>query len=447
MRRRTFLRSGIAAAGTIAGAGEASKTVGAQASSRVLGANERIRVAAIGCGGQGNWDLSDFVKQPDVEIVALCDVYQKSIEDTLSNKGLGLDATRVKTCKDFREVVERRDIDAVIVATPDHWHALTTITACQAGKDVYVEKPLSLTIDEGKRMVMAARHFNRVVQVGTQQRSAPHFAQAAEIVRAGRIGAVTRVHTWNVGNSTPNGIGNPPDTDPPAGLDWDLYLGPAPRVPFNKNRFLFEFRWFWDYSGGMMTDWGVHLIDIVHWAMGIDAPSAVSAAGGKYVIKDNRETPDTLMALFEYPGFVLTYENRILNGRPHDGRGYGIMFYGTDATLFVDRSGFEIFPEEMNKEGMVVDRISGAKSRRIREERSHFDHVRNFLDCIKSRKAPVSDVEIGHRSTTAPHLANIALRTGRKIRWDGKRQEIIGDAESSKWLSRAYRAPWTLPVV
>lgn len=296
-------------------------------------------------------------------------------------------------------------------------------------------------------MVAAARKHNRVVQVGTQQRSAPHFAKAAELVRTGRIGTVTRIHTWNVGNDTPEGIGNPPDSDPPPGLDWDLYLGPAPKVAFNKNRFLFEFRWFWDYSGGMMTDWGVHLIDIVHWAMGKDAPTAVSASGGKYFIKDNRETPDTLVALFEYPGFVLTYENRILNARPYNEHSYGIEFYGTDGTLFVDRAGFQIIPEVMNKEGMVQDRIAGARNKRIRDDRSHFDHVRNFLDCMKSRKMPVSDVEIGHRSTTAPHLANIALRSGRKVKWDAAKEQIIGDEEANRMTSKAYRAPWKLPVV
>jgi predicted dehydrogenase len=443
MKRRTFLKSSVAAAGVVAG-GEA---LGVPALGQVLGANDRIRVAAIGCGGQGNWDMTDFVRQPDVELVGLCDVFQGSIDKTLARKDLNLDAKKVKTYKDFRAVLDQKDIDAVIIATPDHWHALTTIHACQAGKDVYVEKPLSLTIEEGRRMVQAARKYNRVIQVGTQQRSAPHFARAAELVRTGRIGTVTRVHTWNVDNQTPEGIGNPPDSDPPPGLDWDLYLGPAPKVSFNKNRFLFEFRWFWDYSGGMMTDWGVHLMDIVHWAMDKDAPTAVSASGGKYFIKDNRETPDTMIALFEYPGFIVTYENRIVNGRPYNGHDYGIEFYGTDGTLFIDRSGFEIFPEEMSKGGMIQARITGAKSKRIRDDRSHFDHVRNFLDCTKSRQRTVSDVEIVHKSTTAPHLANIALRSGRKVKWDGAKEQIIGDPDASRMMSKIYREPWKLPTI
>jgi predicted dehydrogenase len=437
VKRRSFIKTSIAA-GTAAAA---SDVVG-PAFGNVLQANDRIRVGVIACGGQGRWNTSDFLRQPEVQIAALCDVYQGSIDRMLADRPAGVDRSAVQTYKDFRHVLDRKDIDAVIISTPDHWHALPTIMACEAGKDVYVEKPLALTIAEGRKMVEAARRYNRIVQVGTQQRSARHFARAAEIVRSGQIGRVTRVHAWNVGNQSPEGIGNPPDSDPPPGLDWDFWLGPAPKVPFNKNRFLGTFRWFWDYSGGMMTDWGTHLIDIVHWAMGQDAPTAVSASGGKYVLKDNRETPDTLEVLFEYPGFVLTYSNRVLNGRGHDGYGYGIMFYGTDATLFVDRGGFEIFPEMKTADDVSTPR---AAVMRMRGRESHADHVRNFIECMKTRKLPVSDVEIGHRSTTAPHLANIALRTGRKIRWDARSEQVLGDGEANRLVSKEYRAPWKLP--
>jgi predicted dehydrogenase len=455
IERRDFIKTSVIAAGGLAGhsvrADAGNEIVGAPIVSTgahgVIGANERVRVGVIGCGGQGNWNASDFAKQPDAQIVALCDVYEGSIKNTLANPALRLNAEKTPMLRDFRRLLDDKNIDAVIVATPDHWHALPTIMACQAGKDVYVEKPLALTIVEGRRMIEAARKHNRVIQVGTQQRSARHFQKAVELAQAGRLGRITRVHTWNYDDEYPKGIGNPPDSDPPAGLDWDFYLGPAPKVPFNENRFLGNFRWFWDYSGGKITDWGTHLIDIVHWAMKSDSPTTVSAAGGKYFIADNRETPDTLHVTYEYPGFVMTYENRILNSRPQDGRwGYGILFYGTDATMFVDRGGFEIFPEFDGKrrDDLFTERTAAARMSVQRGDPSHFQHVRNFLDCVKSRQRPISDVEIGHRSTVAPHLGNISLRTGRKIRWDGENEKIIGDAEAARWLSRDYRAPWKL---
>lgn len=446
MDRRDFIKTSITAAGGVT-AGRSTDVTGAPAIGNILGANDQIRIGVIGCGDQANWDLTDFGRQPNVRVVALCDVYEGSIERILKNSAIKPEHPKPAIHKDFRRLLDDRDIDAVIVATPDHWHAMPTIMACQAGKDVYVEKPLALTIDEGRRMVEAARKYKRVVQVGTQQRSARHFKQAVDMIRQGKIGKITRVHCWNYDDEYPNGIGNPPDEKPPAGLDWDFYLGPAPVVPFNRNRFLGNFRWFWDYSGGKITDWGTHLIDIVHWAMNVDAPTAVSASGGKYVLQDNRETPDTLHVTFEYPGFIMTYENRTANSRPQDARwGYGCLFYGTDATLFVDRGGFEIFPEMdgRRRDAIFTARTLAAKMSVQRGDPSHFDHVKNFVECMKTRQLPVSDVEIGHRSTTAPHLGNIALRTGRKIKWDGAREQIIGDPDASKMLSRPYRAPWKI---
>ncbi len=454
IERRDFIKTSIAAAGGAAASSSSSETPGAPTISdqanNVLGANDQIRVGLIGCGGMGNADASDFARQPNVRIVALCDVYEGSVRETLKNATLKLDPEKTPYFKDFRLILDDKNIDAVIVATPDHWHALPTIMACQAGKDVYVEKPLSLTIEEGRRMVAAARKYNRVVQVGTQQRSARHFQKAVELVREGKLGKISRVHTWNYDDEFPNGIGNPPDENPPADLDWDFYLGPAPVAPYNRNRHLGNFRWFWDYSGGKITDWGTHLIDIVHWAMNVDAPTAVSASGGKFILQDNRETPDTLLVVFEYAGFVMTYENRTTNARGQDARwGYGTLFYGTDATMFVDRGGFEIFPEMegRRRDDIFTARTVAAKMSVQRGDPSHLLHVRNFIECMKTRQKPISDVEIGHRSTSAPHLANIALRTGKKIKWDGAKEQIVGDAEASRWLNKEYRAPWKLPEV
>ena len=433
MKRREFLKSSV-----VAGSATAIR--------KQQSANDQIRVGLIGCGSQGNSDANQFARIPNVKIVALADVYEGSIKSTLENPSLKLDQTKTPYYKDFRRILDDKNIDAVIIGTPDHWHALTMIMACQAGKDVYVEKPLSLTVEEGRLMVNAARKHNRIVQVGTQQRSARHFQRAVELVREGRIGKIGRVHTWNHDQESPDGIGNPPDAQPPAGLDWDFYLGPAPKVPFNENRFLGNFRWFWDYSGGKMTDWGVHLIDIVQWAMNVDAPVAVDAMGGKFTLNDNRETPDTLMATFEYPKFIATYENRAFSGRGLDGKGYGILFVGTDASLFVDRSGLEIIPEYTGRrrDDLFTAKVPPARMGLPRADLSHLDHCRNFIDCMKTRKLPTSDVEIAHRSTSTTLLANIALRSKRRVTWDGQTEKIIGDTEASKWLSKAYRAPWKL---
>ncbi len=440
INRRDFMKR--AAISTV-GAGLTVSGVGA--TGRVLGANERVAVGVIGTGRMGLSNLEDFAKQPQVEIAAVCDVYQPNLE-----KGLKATSGKAKTYKDFREVLDRKDIDVVIVATPDHWHALPTVLACQAGKDVYVEKPISTVLEEGKRMVEAARKYNRVVQVGTQQRSGTHFQKAVQLVQDGFIGKVSFVRTWNYENEFPEGIGNPPDSDPPTGLDWDLWLGPAPKLPFNWNRFgvgdrWSTFRYFWDYAGGMMTDWGVHLLDIVQWAMKVDGPNAITASGGKYYLQDNRDTPDTLQVTYEYPGFTCTYESRKCNGNSMYDKGYGIQFHGTDGTLFLDRSGFQLYPEKRKSGEKEVDRTAAVQMGEVND--SHLDHVRNFLDCVKSRKLPISDIEIGHRSTSACLLGNVAYRSKQRILWDAASQRLAqGGPEPRKLLSREYRAPWKLAV-
>jgi predicted dehydrogenase len=429
IERRSFIKQGIATGITAAAAGN-----------KILGANDRIRVGVIGLGRQGRGVMRTFAKNSDVEIAALCDVYQTQIDAAIKDARL----EGVQTFKDFRRLLDLKDIDAVIVTTPDHWHALNLIMACQASKDVYVEKPISVTVEEGRKMVQAARKYNRIVQVGTQQRSGDHFQKAAEMVRSGQIGKVTSVHSWNYGNSAPDGIGNPADGSPPDGLDWELWLGPAPMRPFNANRFGVHpdrwstFRYFWDYAGGMMTDWGVHHLDIVQMVMGVDAPLAVNASGGKYVLRDNRDTPDTLIVTYEYPGFLCTYENREGNAQPIDGHGYGITFYGTDGTLFIDREYFEIRPEKGAK-GSEPQRVAG-------KNKQGEEHVRNFLDCVKTRNLPICDIEVGHRSTTTALLGNVALRSGRRIVWNAKLEKVEGDQAGSKYLSREYRKPWKLNV-
>ena len=452
INRRDFIkRAGLSSVG----AGLAMSGIGP--TGNVLGANDKIRVGVIGTGRQGQGDLRAFARQPDVEIVAVCDVFQpnldatvRSLQEVMTAQGPQASADPPQTHKDLRGILDRKDIDAIVVATPDHWHALPTVEACEAGKDVYVEKPISTVIEEGKMMVAAARKHNRVVQVGTQQRSGIHFQKAVQAVQDGMIGKVSFVRTWNYENEFPQGIGHPADSDPPPTLDWDLWLGPAPKVPFNWNRFgvgdrWSTFRYFWDYAGGMMTDWGVHLLDIVQWAMKVDGPSAITASGGKWYLEDNRETPDTLQVTYEYPGFVATYESRFCNANSMYGKGYGIEFHGTDGTLFVDRSGFQLYPEKRKAGKREVERTASMQMEEVND--SHFDHVRNFLDCVKSRKRPMSDIEIGHRSTSTCLLGNVAYRSKERLVWDVANQRLVGgSAEARKLLSREYRAPWKLTV-
>jgi predicted dehydrogenase len=427
----------------------------------ILAPNDRVNVALIGCGGRGR-ALVDLLRQvADVDVGAVCDVYEPHAAAARARAGPGC-----RSYSDFRRLLEQKEIDAVLVATPDHWHAPITVLACQAGKDVYVEKPLAHNIREGRKMVEAARHYNRVVQAGTQHRSAAHIREAAEIVRTGQIGPVHFVRVWNYLNMSPEGVGQAVDSAPLAGLDWDFYLGPAPKVPFSKNRFLVSYRWFWDYAGGMATDYGTHRLDSVHQVMRVDAPRSAAAVGGRYELKDGAETPDVLQITYEYPGFVLSYEASMLNGhgcggrtpgkryyltRSTDDRPHGMAFYGSKGSLFVDRVGFEVYPEPRGESGPgAVNAVDGS-AQGFRTERLDIAgvdstglHLKNFIECVRTRQRPVADVEIGHRSTIAPHLGNIAFRTGRKIRWDPEREQILDDPKAAELVDRPARKPWDL---
>ena len=436
--RRDFIKR--AAVGT-AGVSLAMSGVG---TGSVLGANDRIRLGLIGCGRQGVDDMKYFIKQ-GVEAAAVCDVYEPNLQ-----KGLEAAGGNAKTLKDFRQVLDDKEIDAVIVATPDHWHALPTVMACQAGKDVYVEKPICVAVEEGKKMVEAARKYKRVVQVGLWQRSNLHFQKAVQLVQDGLIGKVTFVRTENYSNIYPEGIGNPPDSDPPPGLDWDMWLGPAPKVPFNWNRFgvgdrWSTFRYFYDYANGWPGDWGVHRLDIVQWALRVDGPHTITASGRKFYLKDNSDTPDTLQITLEYPDFVATYENRLCNESAMDNHGYGIEIHGTDGTMFVDREGFQVFPEGTEVEGKRVAKTAEMKMERVDDGLAN--HVANMLECMRTRKLPQSDIEFGHRSTSTCLLANIALRSKERLEWDVASQRLTkGSPAAQKLLSREYRAPWKLEV-
>jgi predicted dehydrogenase len=411
----------------------------------VKGANDRVSAAFIGMGRMGSSNLGIAMKQPNVEVVAVCDVYQPHLEKAIAATGRGPNGEpgarkSARGVTDFREILHDKSIDVVCIATPDHWHAYMTVEACKYGKDVYVEKPICVAVDEGRKMVQAARKYNRVVQAGTMQRSGTHFQEACDIVRSGKLGKVTFVRTWNYSNE--DGIGNPPDGAPVPGLDWEMWLGPAPEHAFNANRFgvdpkkFSHFRWFWDYAGGMMTDWGIHLLDIVQMAFDEAAPTAITALGEKLFIQDNRETPDTLQVTYQYPGFIATYENRLGNANSMFREGYGILFHGTKGTMFVDRSRYEIFPEK----GSDLQAVEVKSS-----NNSNMAHWANFLDCVKTRQRPISDIEIGQRSTATALLGNVSLRSKLRIDWDSK-TETTPQTAARKYLHREYRKPWKLEV-
>jgi predicted dehydrogenase len=440
LNRRQFLGAAAAAglAAPLARADEAKK----------VAANDKLTVALVGCGGMGRADLHDFMRLPEFEVVGLCDPDPGRIKEALEDvKKAGRPTEKIQTEKDFRKVVERKDLDCVIVGTPDHWHAYVLIAACANGKDVYCEKPLSHNIVEGRAMVTAARKHKRVVQIGTQQRSGQHFQDAVHYVQSGKLGDVFLCRTWITNGTKPDDLGSPPDSDPPPGVDYDLWLGPAPKRPFNKNRFHYNFRWWWDYGNGLCNDWGVHLNDIILWGMQVRAPLSVYACGGKFDMKDNSDTPDTLDVHFEYPHFTHVYTVRRSHyNYGYDKQGHGMEFHGTRGVLTLDRGGWVVRAEGDRKED---DKHGGSEQ--------HFAHVQNFLHCVRNRSdKTASDIEDMHRATTTCHLANISYKLRRRVFWDADNErcyrgydaeskKFVGeDAEANAYLLREPRKPWSL---
>jgi predicted dehydrogenase len=349
----------------------------------------------------------------------------------------------------------------VVIVTPDHWHALMCMEACAAGKDVYVEKPLSLAVAEGRAMVKAARDHKRVVQCGIQRMSSKVCQEAAEVVRSGAIGKVTVVRCFHVQNEWPKGIGNPPDGDPPADFDWDAWTGPAPLKRYNKNKTFYRFRWFYDFSGGQLTNFGVHYLAQIHSSLGVEAPKSVVAVGGKFANYDNREVPDTMEVLWHYPNDTLvTFSQYNATGAPPAGRPCEIEFRGTKGTMYFRTNGYEIVPEMItpnefaarNPTNRALEKgwRTGAKAqieaKKVDGSIRDADHARNFLDCVKSRKAPTCDVEYGHRCTTAALIGNIAHRSKLYLEWDAKAERFTNNQAANKSLSYEYRKGYKLPT-
>jgi predicted dehydrogenase len=432
----------------------------ALSASRVLGANDRVRLGFIGLGNRGDQVLDAFLAHADAEVVALCDLHPAYTAFAARKVG-----GNPRTTDDYRVVLEREDVDAVVINTPDHWHALQTIHACQAGKDVYVEKPLSLCLEEGRRMVDAVRHYKRVCQVGIHRRSVPVCREAAEFVRRGGIGKVTAARAFHIQNEWPLGIDNPPDATPPEGFDWDAWLGPAPKVPYNPNRTFYRFRWFYDYSGGQVTNFGVHFLDFIQWSLGVDAPRRITALGGQFSgLRDNREIPDTLEAIWEYPGGTLaTFSQFNATAGTWSLPGCEVELRGTLGTLYLFGNGYQVVPDALPAVPFPartpIDRADGRLYSQGRESRiearenrgkSTSDtrfHARNFLDCIKDRHDPNCSIETGHRSTSTTLLANVAHKTHSVLEWDAEGERITNLPEANRLLRYRYRAPYRLPVI
>ena len=426
--RRTFTKASAAA------------TLGLTAvqATRALGANDRVRLGVIGTANRGGQLMSAFMKHDDMEIVALCDVCRSTLEKANAR----LDG-KAATYGDFRKLIDRDDLDAVLIATPDHWHAIQTITACDAGKDVYVEKPLSITIHEGRRMVEAARRNNRIVQVGTHRRSGNLYMQAAELIRSGGLGKVTVSRAYHRSNMTPNGIGREKPSDPPADLDWDLWLGPRAERPFQKNLAPYKFRWWTSYSSQTANN-GVHFLDLIRWLNGDLAPSSICAIGGRYAVDDDRTIPDTLEVTYEFPaGRIVVFGMYETCGNQTMARGGYIEMRGTKGSLFANDNGFEVVPERGGQFQDSSDRMEPMKVPST-DGNLTAQHARNFLDCIKSREKPTADVEEGHRSTTMSLLAKISHATRLRLEWDAGGEQITNSEEANSMLHYEYRQPWKL---
>jgi predicted dehydrogenase len=429
---------------------------------RVLGANDRIGVGFIGFGLIGKQHVADFKKFDDVELAGLCDVYKPRLEEGLQYMG----NPRAKGYSDFRRMYDDKDIQAVVVATPDHWHALLTIMACAAGKDVYVEKPMTVFIDEGKWMVQAARKYNRIVVVGTQRRHGKGVKDAKKVVDGGSLGKVHSIRLASYRNIYP-GFGKTKVEDPPANFDYDMWLGPAPKRPYQAHRGLYHFRWFWDYSGGQMTNLGAHLIDQIMWIMNVKGPMLVQSGGGRFALEDDGETPDTQDAIWTFPGFTMTMSIREANAMRGDPAARGQLYLGTKGSLVLS-GGYEVIPEnkidpvndiprfmgqptggpvytstkpepwiQPSKGGVESDARYGTGG-----EDTMAMNERDWLNCIRSRQRPLCEVEDGHRVATTCNLANMSLRLGRSIRWDPEKEAVIGDKEAAAMCVRPYRAPW-----
>ncbi|GAB4412692.1 MAG: Gfo/Idh/MocA family oxidoreductase [Bryobacter sp.] len=414
----------------------AAFAVAAGGALKLAAANERINVGFIGVGGMGMNRLRGFLRHADVNPVAICDLDSSHVDQAVAHVSKERN-TKPDTYSDYRKLLARKDIDAVCIATPDHWHALPTVQACAAGKDVFVEKPLSYSIGEGRAMANAAEKYKRVTQMGNHiHNDVPNYRRVVELIRAGVVGKVNRVHVWKT--SETKGLGAPADSTPPAGFDYDFWLGPAPKRQYNPNRAHFKYRYFWDYSGGMFIDFWCHITDVVYWALNLQAPLSVSAVGRRELndpAGDNGETPNFLELQYEYPGLTMNWTLNPQGPPGMENWGIGAAFQGTEGTLVTDYSKHKVFRKGVE----VLDFPKPNNS--IPDSPGH---IREFLDAIKSRQTTTCNIGYGHQLTKAGLLGNIALRTGERLLWDDSREMVSNSKAAAKLVTRKYRKPWKM---
>jgi len=408
---------------------------------RVMGANDRINMAVVGLGGRGRAHVTGYMQIPEAQITALCDVNQEALERAQAQVMRATQQTP-KGYKDMKEVFADKNVDAVSMPLPNHWHALATIWACQAGKDVYIEKPACHNVWEGTKMVEAARKYKRMVQIGSQSRSMPHKIKAMQLLKDGAIGKVYLAK--GLCFKRRNSIGHKPDEPTPAGLDWDKFLGPAPMRPYNELRFKYNWHWFWDTGNGDIGNQGIHEMDMARWGLDRGLPKGVSSTGGKYVYNDDQETPNTQLASFDYGDAELVFEVRGLVtgnegglGSDRSGNVIGDLYYGSDGWMAVSGAGFQLYKGQ-NGEKTMDEKNSGKDT---------VDHMQNFLKAVKSRNHEdlTADVEIGVLSATLVHIANASYRVGRRLNFDPKALKFVNDNEANAYLTRKYRAPYIVP--
>lgn len=413
MERRTFLMSGLPAL----------------AAARVRAAGP-VRLAVLGRRGRGAGLAAEFAGLPGARITYVCDPDSRVFAPALKSiEAAG--APRPRVAADFRATLDSPDVDAVVIATPDHWHAPATLMACAAGKDVYVEKPASHNFREGEWMVAAARRHQRIVQVGTQARSHPAVQEAIEYLRGGKLGQVLQAKALNVQRR--DDIGHREDSSPPADVDYDLWTGPAALLPFNENRFHYKWHWNWNYGTGDAGNDGVHQLDVARWALDAGLPERVTGSAGKLHFKDDQQTPDTMNISFLYPGRSLLFEMRIWAPYGAGGLSNAVEVYGSEGMMQIGTNWFKVF----DPRGKEIASKAG--------QRTPFGHARDFIDAVRTRRSPNAEIEIGHLSSGLAHLANIVARTGREIRFDARKSRIVGDAEANRLLGRAYRPHWARP--
>src|ERR1700712_1366566 len=405
--------------------------------------SDQVNIGAIGINGMGWSDVKAGLKVPGVNLVAVCDIDKSVIEKRLGELAkTGVDTSKIKIYDDYRKLLAQKDIDAVVIGTPDHWYALIMMHAVEAGKDVYCEKPVGNSIGECRAMVSAQQRYNKVVQAGQWQRSQQHFKDAVDFVQGGQLGNIRTVKVWCYqGWMKPGPV--VADTAPPPGVDYAAWLGPAEKRPFNSSRFHFNFRWFWDYAGGLMTDWGVHLLDYGLLGMNSPIPKSVSALGGRFAYPElSEETPDTLTTLYEFDGFNMVWDSAMGIDNGSYNRDHGIAYIGNNGTLILNRNGWEVIEEKQSKSKVVKPFVKSS-------DNGLDKHMQNFVSVIKSRKMEdlKCSIQAGAHVATVAQMGNIAFRSGKKLEWDTAKESFTDEAINKEYLLKEYHNGYKLPTV